>query len=225
MLLSIIIPASNEAANISFLLDKIKEILKNIEAGYEVIVVDSGSSDNTSKIAQEKGANFLIQSAPGYGGALKEAIALAKGQYIITLDADLSHNPKIIEELFLNRDRADILIASRYVKGGRADMPFLRYLLSIILNKFLSVGLSLPVKDVSSGFRLYRAEIFRKVDFSDRDFNVLLEILAKAYDQGFSIKEIPFHYRARANGRSHARVFEFGIGFLRTFFKARKRRK
>jgi len=225
MLLSIIIPTANEAANISFLLDKIKEILKNIEADYEVIVADSGSSDNTLKIAQSKGAKVFIQTHPGYGGALKEAIALVKGEYIISLDADLSHNPQIIQELFLQRDRADILIASRYIKGGLADMPFPRYLLSIILNKFLSIGLALPVKDISSGFRLYRAEVFRQVNFSEGDFNVLLEILVKAYNKGFNIKEIPFHYQARAKGKSHARIVKFGIGFLRTFIKARREKK
>ncbi len=98
-------------------------------------------------------------------------------------------------------------------------MPFLRKALSMILNKTMCFGLSLPLKDVPSGFRLYNAEIFQEIDFSEKNFSVLVEILVKAYMNGFSIKEVPFHYQPRGKGKSHAKIIKFGLGFLRTFLK------
>lgn len=224
MELSIIIPAYNEGSNISLLIDKIRQICDTLNCLYEIIVVDGNSRDGTLEIVREKGAVGFIQKDPGYGGALRDGINFAKGKYIITLDADLSHNPFIIKRLFYNRDRAHILIASRYVSGGLANMPFSRRILSIILNKILCWGLSLPLHDISSGFRLYRAEIFKEIEFMEKDFNALVEVLVKAYMNGFSIKEIPFHYQPRSKGKSHAKVIKFGIGYFATFFKMWKQR-
>lgn len=222
--LSIIIPTFNEAANISVLIDKIKEIFNYIGCRYEIIVVDAGSSDNTLQIAKNKAVNAFVQESPGYGGALKDAIRAARGKYIITMDADLSHNPYIIKRLFYHRDSAHVIIASRYIRGGLANTPLSRRILSIILNKSMGMALSLPIKDISSGFRLYNSKIFNEIDFSERDFNVLVEILVKAYMNGFLVMEIPFHYQPRSKGRSHARIIEFGFGFLRTGFRLWKSR-
>lgn len=217
--LSIVIPTFNEAENIAILIDKIKEIFRDLDCEYEIIIVDAGSKDNTFQIAKEKETKAFIQQSPGYGGALKDAINLANGQYIITLDADLSHNPYIIKRLFFHRLTGHVVIASRYIRGGIADMPILRHILSVILNKALGFSLSLPIKDISSGFRLYHAKIFKEIDFSERDFNVLVEILVKAYMNGFSVREVPFHYQPRTKGKSHAKIFKFGLGYLRTFLK------
>jgi len=217
--LSIIIPTFNESANIATLIDKIREIFESSVRDYEIIVVDAGSSDNTFQIARDKNVNVFIQKSLGYGGALHDAVKSAKGKYIITMDADFSHNPYIIKRLFSMRDTAHVVIASRYVRGGLANMPLLRRILSIILNKFLCFGLSLPLKDVSSGFRLYKSEIFDEIDFSEKNFSVLVEILVKAYMHGFVVKEIPFHYQPRTKGKSHAKILTFGLDFLKTFLK------
>ena len=78
-------------------------------------------------------------------------------RYILTLDADLSHDPDFIVKLWRSRERAEVVIASRYVRGGVAYMPRSRLILSRVLNAFFARGLGLPVRDLSSGFRLYRA--------------------------------------------------------------------
>lgn len=219
MELSIILPAFNEAENIGGIIDKIKEIFQASNYEYEIIVVDAGSKDVTLDIAKKRGASAFVQQHPGYGGALKDGVAKAKGRFIITMDADSSHNPYIIKRLFNLRASSHILIASRYVKGGLANMPLSRLLLSKTLNGFLSFALSLPVRDLSSGFRLYSADIFQEIDFSERDFNSLVEILVKAYMNGFKVSEVPFHYQPRSKGRSHAKIIRFGIGFFKTFLK------
>jgi len=103
-------------------------------------------------------------------------------------------------------------------------MPLFRKLLSQILNLFFRIGLSLPINDLSSGFRLYRGDIIKSLKLESKNFEVQEEILIKIYMQGFNIEEIPFTYYPRKNGSSHARVFAFGVCLLKTFFKMRKLR-
>jgi len=134
------------------------------------------------------------------------------------MDADLSHRPEFLQEMWKGRHTADILIASRYVTGGRAEMPLFRLWLSKTLNSFFSRGLDLQIKDMSSGFRMYNRRSIAWGDLSGKDFNILQEMLVKALIQGYRIREIPFTYLPRAFGSSHARVIKFGLSYLRTSF-------
>jgi SAM-dependent methyltransferase len=112
-----------------------------------------------------------------------------------------------------------VLIASRYVAGGRADMGVFRRLLSHVLNRTYARALSLDIRDLSSGYRMYRREILQNLSLIARDFDVLEEILIRVYAQGWRIREVPFHYSARGSGRSHARLFAFGWAFFKTLLR------
>jgi ubiquinone/menaquinone biosynthesis C-methylase UbiE len=160
----------------------------------------------------------LEQEGPDYGSALTTGFRSAKGKYILTMDADLSHQPTFILDIWNRRRQAEVIIASRYVKGGTAVMPKSRFWLSRVLNQFFSRGLSIPVRDLSSGFRLYKAELVRDKDFTAHNFDILPEILVKVYSEGWQVKEVPFHYAPRKHGSSNARVFIFGLAYLRTFY-------
>jgi dolichol-phosphate mannosyltransferase len=215
--LTVVIPVLNERENVAALLPRLDVVLEQLECASEVLVVDGGSSDGTAELARSLGARVLLQKTPGYGGALREGFAAAGGEYIITLDADLSHDPDFIAKLWRARSRADIVIASRYVKAGVAYMPLHRKLLSRVLNRFFAIGLGLPVRDLSSGFRLYRASLLAELDARGRNFDVLEEILVKAYAAGWHVVEIPFTYYPRDHGSSHARIFRFGLALLGAF--------
>ncbi len=79
--------------------------------------------------------------------------------------------------------------------------------------------LAIPVRDLSSGFRLYKREALQNLKFESQNFEIQEEILAKAYAHGFSVTEVPFVYFPRASGRSHARVIRFGIDIARCAIK------
>lgn len=222
--LSIIIPALHEGENLRLLLPQLRELLRELDIDGETLVVTSPKDPETGEAARAGGAKVVLQTQPGYGGALKAGFEQAQAGYILTMDADLSHPPNFIRALWENRDEADLLIASRYVKGGRADMPFSRFILSKVLNRFFSMGLQLPVRDMSSGFRLYHAGALSRISLEERDFNVLQEILVKLAASGGRLKEIPFAYAPRKYGSSNARVFAFGMAYLRTFGKLRRMR-
>ncbi|MEI8190333.1 MAG: glycosyltransferase family 2 protein, partial [candidate division NC10 bacterium] len=133
--LAIVIPAWNERENLELLLPALRETLDGLRASWEIIVVDGGSSDGTAEAAVRRGARVVQQEALGYGGALLAGFAATSAPWVITMDADCSHRPIFIEEFWRRRSEAEVLIASRYVAGGRADMGIFRRLLSHVLNR------------------------------------------------------------------------------------------
>ncbi len=215
--LTVVIPALNEAKNLAALLPQLKDVLSELAIDYEILVVTNELDPATRKAATLCGTQAIEQRERGYGGALIAGFAAAKGTYVLTMDADLSHRPDFIKDLWKARKKAEITIASRYVKGGSAVMPSTRYLLSRVLNAFFSIGLSLPFSDMSSGFRLYKAAVLKDSVFKSRNFAILQEILVYAFAQGWKAQEIPFTYVPRKYGSSNARVFRFGIDYLKTF--------
>jgi glycosyltransferase involved in cell wall biosynthesis len=155
---------------------------------------------------------------------LRTGFQAARGRHVQTMDSDLSHEPEVIAALWGARDRADIVIASRYVPGGGADMPRFRAILSRILNVTFTTAFRLPVHDISSGFRLYRKATLDRISFHASDFDVLEEILILIFNAGGTITEVPFQYRPRQAGKSHAKLFKFGLAYSRTFYKMWKLR-
>jgi len=222
--LSVVIPALDEGANLATLLPALRAVLEDLGATFEIILATHQPDDLTLTAAQQTNARICKQLEPGYGAALLAGFALARGTYVLTMDADLSHPPEFVRDLWNARRAAELTIASRYIVGGRAEMPAIRRLLSRVLNLLFRRGLSVHVSDLSSGFRLYRMDALRPLTISARDFDVLQQILIQAYAEGWRIREIPFAYAPRKHGSSHARIFKFGRAYLRTFWSLWKLR-
>jgi dolichol-phosphate mannosyltransferase len=220
MQISVVIPALNEGSNLKHLIPRLQQVVPSLAPeGYEIIIVDGGSTDDTVEVVKSFGARVVFQDEPGYGGALKAGFRSARGEYVLTLDADLSHDPDFVERMWEAGHEAEVVVASRYVPQGSAQMPLLRKVLSRILNVFFTKGLSLPLQDISSGFRLYRASAIKGLSLESLDFDVLEEILIRCYAEGYGIKEIPFQYLPRKEGYSHISLLRFGVAYLRTFHR------
>jgi dolichol-phosphate mannosyltransferase len=217
--LSVVIPTLNEGPNLEQLLPQLIAALREMKVDFEVLVVDANSPDGTREIAAREGAIYVPEDEAGYGAAILRGVAEARGAYVLTMDADQSHPADVVRTLWAVRDKADITIASRYVPGGRADQTIGRLVLSRILNSLFRRNLDMPVKDLSSGFRLYRKAVFGRLDLDFTNFVVLIDILIKAHALGFTAQEVPFHYRPRATGASKARILKFGRDYLRLFFR------
>ncbi len=217
--LSIVIPAMNERDNLELLLPALKEVVAGMGIDAEIIVADGGSVDGTREVSANRGARVVAQVERGYGGALLAGFEASRAPYIATMDADLSHRPVVLEELWNQRDKGEVVIASRYVPGGTAEVGPVRRLLSRILNVTYARVLSLPVKDLSSGFRLYRRNVLQGIPIQSRDFDVLEEILIRIHAEGWEIREVPFRYMSRGAGRSHVRLLKFGWAYLKTLIR------
>jgi dolichol-phosphate mannosyltransferase len=222
--LSVLIPALDEAESLRVLLPELRTALTRMNLSFEILVVDGGSTDETRGVAESSGARFLRQSRKGYGNALGDGFEAARGDYVLTMDADYSHEPSFIASLWAAREAADVVIASRYVEGGSAEMSPLRALLSRLLNRVYRRFLDLEYHDLSSGFRLYRVSALATVEPVGHDFDYLPELLVLLYAQGYRIREIPFSYRPRKGGRSHAKLLKFGWAYARTLVRMRRLR-
>ena len=217
--LTVLIPTKNEADSISQVIGEVSGVCAKLSIDYSVLVVDGHSTDETVERARESGADVLLQKGPGYSGAILEGFQAAEGEFILTCDADGSHSGTVLENLWKEHDKADLVIASRFVPGGGADMSTWRYVLSRILNQIFSTLLRVPVRDMSSGYRLHRKEALERFEFKGGNLSVLQDIVSKLHMREFRIIEVPFFYQPRRAGSSKSKVLKFGFSYLGTLFR------
>jgi dolichol-phosphate mannosyltransferase len=213
--LTVVIPAHNQGAHLDRLLPALRHELRSLEISHELLVVHGGSTDGTAEVAERHDARLVRQTTPGYGVALRAGFDHALGEYVLTLDADGSHDPSFLRAIWAARNGVEVVIASRYVPGGAAEMPRLRRALSRILSRVLSRGLSLPYSDLSSGYRLYWRAALEAVTLRSTGFDILQEILIRMVAAGYAIREVPLHYRSL--GRNRAWLARFALSHLKTF--------
>jgi dolichol-phosphate mannosyltransferase len=193
----VMVAAAGEAHNVTALRAEVSSVLDSLHLDGELIVVD--------------------QKPEGYGAALLEGFRRAAGvPFVVTMNADLSHSPAVIRDLWAARARADLVLASRYVPGGAMRTSASRRVLSGILNRVFSRALSVPVRDLSSGYRLYHRHILDSLAVTNTDFAILPEILVRLYAEGYRVVEVPFVFAARDTGQTRARLASLGWSYLKT---------
>ena len=211
--LSIIVPTYNESQNIVRMLDSIAETLSPYKAS-EIIVVDDNSPDGTAEMAKshakiistKKKIRIEIISRNGKFGlssAIVKGVQSATGDFLVIMDGDFSHPPQVIPSIIqaLQDSNYDIVVASRYVKGGSIiGWPFKRRLVSKGATKIARYGLGIDVMDPVSGFFAFRRDIINGLKFDAIGYKMLLEILVKT--KGARVKEIPYTFTNRRRGTS-----------------------
>src|SRR6266571_1457661 len=172
--LTVLMPAYGEADNLRILLPAIKQVIEELGIAAEVIVLDTMLPvDDTQSVCLQNQVTWLArQGGNCYGNAVRTGIKASTGEFVITMDSDGSHNPQFIRELWKNRSRADVIIASRYIPGGLTDNPWLLVAMSRLLNTIFKIFVGIPVYDVSNSFRLYRGHVLRSIQTEYRDFDV-----------------------------------------------------
>ncbi len=209
--LAVVVPTFNEVDNI----DELVHRLLAIEQVDEIVFVDDNSSDGTAaKIIEQSRLNSQIRliSRPrklglgsAYAAGMKWALAHNAGA-VITMDADLSHDPEVIPQMLQAMDDYDLVIGSRYVKGGRIENWGLgRRALSATANFLTRVILSIPAKDCTAGFRLYRREVSLRIKpetVMSHGYSYLEEMIFRVTRSGFSIGEVPIVFHDRRAGES-----------------------
>jgi dolichol-phosphate mannosyltransferase len=214
--LSVVVPVWNGDHNLARLLPRLFETLRTLPAeGAEVLVVVPAGAP-VGPLVEQAGARVVEFKGAGYGAALEAGLASARGEWLATMDADFSHHPEFIRTLWLRRREGDILIASRYVPGAVAEMPFSRRLASRMLNRIYRGTLALPYRDLSSAFRMYRRRVIEDIGpLGAEGLDSLQEILVRAYGQGWRIQEVPLFYR-QPRRWTGGRFAELGMGYVRT---------
>ena len=210
----VILPTYGEAENISNLIDDIESLNLNST----ILVIDDSSPDKTAEIVQQKQrkySNILLCIRPeksGLGTAITDGFKLFLNstlppKYIITMDADYSHNPKAIPQLLstMRKTKCGIVVGSRYIKGGNiTNWPFTRKTISRVANSVAKFSLGLKPQDCTSGFRCYSTKFLRATigNLHSHTYEIQIETIRQAHLRNFNVKETPILFVNRKRGKS-----------------------
>ena len=217
----------------------IQEIRANVH-DVDILVLDDNSPDGTGELADELAAkdsrlNVIHRhSKLGLGTALLAIMNHAinrRYEFLITLDADFSHHPRYMPNLMRGMEQADVVIGSRYVRGGGTDnWPWHRRLMSRLANGLVRVLLGLPVHDASGNYRCYRVSMLRNANLENllsRGYSFQQEALHRCWLAGARLAETPIVFAERKAGRSKADLAEITSSLwalLRLGWRARFRK-
>lgn len=213
-LISIIIPTYHEAGNIGEMVKRTKKLSEIYPT--EIIVVDGGSKDGTPDIAQKAGATKVIRfpNKRGKGVELWEAFQIAKGDYIIEIDADLQFDPEQIP-LFINafEKGADVVIARR---ENYKESPLWRTIGNRSLSLLTSIVLMYPIHDVLAGFKAAKRDVMLSLNLQEKGFMYESEIVVKAVRMKYKLTQIPVRYKRRMRENSQVNLVKDGLKFAKS---------
>lgn len=219
-MISVVLPAYQEEENLKSILPRIHVALSDVE--HEILVVDTMEPlDNTEVVCSTNNANYIKRKGGNYyGDAIRTGFSCAEGEYIVVMDADGSHNPLSIVEFYeeMKTGDYDLIIGSRYCKGGYTDNPAVLRLMSWMLNVAYRVIFGLKVKDVSDSFRMYNANQVKALNLDCNNFDIVEEILIKLsiLAEPFRVKEIPIAFNKRQAGESKRDLGKFILSYFST---------
>ncbi len=222
---SVITPVYNEIKTLRLNIQRIQEALRSVP--HEIVIVDDNSPDGSGVIADslaEIYPNIKVlhrSSKRGLGTAYKEAYSLCSGDYIVSMDSDLSHDPRYLPEMLKAAEKADLVIGSRLVDGGCiVGRSLWRDFLSVVTNSVIRVITRKKVFDWTSGLRVYRRALWEDVmpDVHCDKWDFQFESLYKAVKKGHRVCEVPITFYERADGESKFSLRE-GLVFLGSFLR------
>lgn len=226
MTISVVLLAYQEEENLTVLLPKIIEVLQDMQTEYEILIVDSPkSTDDTKHLAEKYHAGYMIQDYPGYGGAFRTGVEHVKMSHTLFLDSDGSHNPETIPAICAKyREGYDMVIGSRYVKGGVSNDAKTSYIMSKILNTTMRIIIGVKAKDISTSYRLYDSRQLKQVELIRENYDVLQEVILKQkinkrkQGQKFRIGEVPIVFNKRMYGTSKRQLLKFIRSYIVSVF-------
>jgi dolichol-phosphate mannosyltransferase len=211
--ITVVTPTYNEAEN----LPKLVSALFSLPLDLRVLIVDDNSPDGTGRVADELAESYpgrvSVLHRPGKLGLRSaylngfQKVLEGDSQAIAQMDADFSHDPSALVEMAKLLETHDIVLGSRYVKGGSVDerWPLWRKSLSAFGNYYARTIFGLPLRDVTTGYRLWRRETLQQIPFERIQSNgyvFLVEMAYLAHCLEFKIGESPIYFADRRWGKS-----------------------
>lgn len=198
----------NEYPNIKILLDRINRLKLKLD----ILIVDDSSSDGTLEFLKsysKKNFKLIIRKKKlGLNSAHKFAFRYAnkkKYNYLITMDADLSHDPKVIKKIINLLNFYPFVIGSRYTKGGKCDLKGLRFFISYLGNMFIKKFLNINSNEFTTSYRGFNLNELKKLNFNkiqSRGYSFFMETIFLINKFNIKIYEIPIHFHSRFSGVS-----------------------
>lgn len=226
-----VIPAYNEKGNLEELIKRLEKALPPLCKSFSIMFViqgDDGSRQLLEKIAKKHpNLTYLYYRKPlGIGRAFQKGFEHVTNSYthVLTLDADLNHDPSNITR-FINKmdtSNADLVVGSRYMPGGKfLDKRAWKRFASRFVNKIVQLILCIQIRDVTSGFRLIKAQLVKRVTphLHEIRYPYYMEFLVVAKHFGYKISEIPITYTPRSWGVSKMKILDTLMGYLVFFWR------
>jgi dolichol-phosphate mannosyltransferase len=224
---SVLLPTYNERENLPIIVWLLNDTFTKNNIDYEIIIIDDASPDGTLEVAKKLqqiyGENHIVlrprSGKLGLGTAYVYGIESATGEFIILMDADMSHHPKYIPEFIKLQKKFnfDIVTGTRYSLGGGVyGWDLRRKLTSRVANYIADLLLNPGVSDLTGSFRLYKKEVLRRlIDATiSKGYVFQMEMMVRARQFNFSIGEIPIAFVDRVYGESKLGTNEI-IGYLK----------
>ena len=210
-----IIPTYNESENIQELLFRLDQVRNKLNGIFEIdiLIVDDNSPDKTAALVTTLQINNLTilnrSKKSGLGPAYLAGFNLGlKGdyQYFVQMDADLSHMPEQLEALLSVVTSKSLVVGTRWMAGGSViNWPFHRRFISKLGTRYASIILNLNCRDLTSGYRVLPIQLLKALDLNGirtNGYGFQIEMVWRANNAGFEIKQVPITFTERENGRS-----------------------
>lgn len=221
--ISVMIPAYNEEKNIESILTRTEATLKALKNPYEILVVDDGSTDETSSLARKKRAIVIkMQKNRGKGFALRKAFQQATGDILITMDADGSHRPEEIPRLVTPLfNGIDVATGARFNgEMHKGSTKKLHVMGNHIFNLIIMILTRKRITDSQTGFRAFKKSVMKEIKLFSNGYEVETELTIKTLKNGFTFCETPVVFEKRKNGISRINPLFDGLKIMATMLKA-----
>lgn len=217
---SVVIPTMNEETSIGAVIDEVHQSLAGQDL--EIITVDTNSRDRTNEIAASKGARIVSEPRRGYGRAYKTGFAAATGEYILTLDADLTYPANRFPDFLraLEEGRADFVAGDRISRISDEAMTGMHLVGNNVLNVAFRILYRYPIHDSQSGMWAFRRSLLAKLAIIHDGMAFSEELKVEVLRGGFRYLEIPIEYRARL-GQKKIRSFRDAADNMIWLFRKR----
>ena len=221
--LSVIVPAHNEAENLTACILKIEKVLGQNKINREIIVVNDNSSDHTNGILENLCRQFkslrVIENkgACGFGRAVRLGLQEFSGDAVAIMMADLSDSPHDLVSYWRKlQDGQECVFGSRFIQGGKVtNYPVVKLIANRILNTAIRFTFKIQCNDITNAFKIYRREVIEGCKpFISPHFNLTVEIPLKAVVRGYSWTVIPISWKNRTKGVTKLKLKEMGSRYL-----------
>ena len=212
-LVSVVLSTYNERENLSNMVPLIESIFAINRINGEIVVVDDNSPDGTSDVAREFGKEYgnvrlLWRPAKlGPGSAHADGYRFARGEIVVGMDTDFSHDPHDIPRFVAKiREGHDLVVGSRYIHGGQYEVKSFETLKKSVASRLGNVLIltltRVPVHDFTTALRAIRHEVIREVETESKGNSFFMEFVIKTYRRGYRMTEVPIVFRDRVAGKS-----------------------
>jgi dolichol-phosphate mannosyltransferase len=223
MLLSVVIPARNEAGCLAATVAALTATLRAEHVPHEILVVDDGSTDGTADIVRNLAPTYpelrlVLNTAPhGFGYAVRAGLRLYTGDAVAIMMADNSDSPQDLIVYYRCLEQgAECVFGSRFIKGGRTvDYPVHKLVINRLANWFIAALFRLRLNDTTNAFKCYRRHVIQGLQpLISPHFNLTVEMPLKAIVRGYSFAVVPISWQNRAAGISKLKLREMGSRYL-----------